>query len=266
MEEIPGFVRNSDLVGYSRDLAVNLHKDAKRDSGAPYADHLRAVAGFAEGFLRPSRFKPAGISTSWLHDAPEDTPGIRVFNPFRPPVDAENNAVYLNSLLKEAGDEGAWMCYMIDRLTRRGENYFDYMMRKFSISRDRAKRILDRISLAIKIADRTSNSIPDEEIDPNKKISNALDNLTLYLPKGERYVLAGIGSVNRHFEESKALNDPYFNYGKLRQLFGQCYRQSLQILDGLMPLSQAEGPWVKIIKRTGYNRGNQTIPGYVPVI
>lgn len=310
-----GFSKGSYLVDYSRLLAMHLHQNERRDTGEPYTEHLRQVADFSVSIFRESRYKPSAVSAAWLHDSAEDINGFEVFNPFEPKKRTSNSA-YLNELLEEAEERGEWICYITDRLSNRGGNYFDYMMKMFSVHSRGTRAVLDRLAIAMKIADRTSNSMPDEEMDVNgavkeylslegcsqeelvrfykkhrvidafsakgdygidtglfaetkrrifgeKKISNANDNLYLYLPIAERLLLVGIGTVNGRFEEAKALQNHFFDYHALRKLFRQCYEQSLQIVDGLLPSPQ--GTHLYIVRRSGYNRGNQ-IDGYTPIL
>ncbi|MBI2650539.1 hypothetical protein HYX04_04455 [Candidatus Woesearchaeota archaeon] len=116
------FQKGNDIVAYASGLAHQLFKGVTRANGLPYTqEHLAEVAALAEKVLLPSRYKESGVASGWLHDAGEDISDIDVFNPYEAKP-KKSETLTLNELLEEAGEEGKYLCYMVNLLTHRGWN------------------------------------------------------------------------------------------------------------------------------------------------
>lgn len=291
-----------DITVFSKELAMYLHDGIPRLTGVPYFEHLREVSEGIKGIIKPSEYSDTVQAAGWLHDGPEDINFFDVFNPFDPPKreDMNPDMIYLNDLVRLAHENGRWLCYIVDRMTNRGEIYFEYMEKKFSFSKGGILEDLDILSAILKLVDRQSNTRKDEVLDMEKEVNeymelknagveelrvfyskykvidsfrekgsfaynfsffvsalekrfrekvmaNALDNLTHYIPKAETKLLVP------NFENGHKL----FHYDKLRQMLKETFMESLEILKPSIP------NFIHVMRKSGYNRGNEGVPGYV---
>jgi hypothetical protein len=71
----------------------------------------------------------------------------------------------LNDLLKEAGEKGKQICYIVNKLTWRKdkESYSEYMDRVLEVNDSGLNRALDIVAIIIKLSDRVQNTLPFEE-------------------------------------------------------------------------------------------------------
>lgn len=291
-----------NLAAFSKELAMFLHDGIKRLTGVPYFEHLREVSETTKEIIIPSEYSRPVEGAGWLHDSAEDIDFFEVYNAFDPPKIEERDPdkVYLNELVRAAHEKGEWLCYLVDRMTNRGEIYFEYMEKKFTFSKGGVIEDLDILSAILKLVDRKSNTKKDEILEMDQTIqkymelknaddeelkkfysrykvsdafrkkgsfeynvgffvaalnerfrekvmANALDNLSHYIPKAETKLLVPYFR-NRH---------ELFHYDKLRQLLKEAFMESLEILQPSIP------NFIQIMRKSGYNRGNEGVPGYV---
>lgn len=177
MANIKKFQKGEDVVAYASALAHQLFKGITRANGLPYTqEHLQEVAGLAEIVLLPSKYKESAVATGWLHDAGEDISGIDVLNPFDEQSSQRSpQAITLNELLMEAGEEGKYLCYMVNLLTHReGIPYLDYVNKIFSFLSSGEQRNLSIIAGVLKVADRKKNTNPNDKNNVDKLVEEYL--------------------------------------------------------------------------------------------
>ena len=160
--------KNENLLEYSKRFATFLFKDIYRDTGLPYTkEHLEKIANRVYTIILPhSGYKETAASASWLHDGPEDIIGLDVFDPSEPRPKSKRDDVFLNDIVKKAGEPGKSMCYMVDKLTyREGAAYQDYFNNIFKFPRDPGLlRDLSIITAIVKMVDRKMNINPDDKL------------------------------------------------------------------------------------------------------
>lgn len=61
--------------------------------------------------------------------------------------------------------------------------------------------------------------------------ANANLNLTMYLPLAEEELLVKPGIQRGSFDESKAMDNPFFNYKEVRKVIRECYKISLDMME-----------------------------------
>jgi len=171
MLELPSYQKDQGLVKYCKAIACTVHSGVSRDNGKAYTDHLEDMVEAMECVLKPSEYSVVAKSAAWLHDGPEDTVNFDVFNPFNKRFKRKKDIIYLNDLLVEAKEQGEHVCYLVDRLTHReGVSYQEYMHQLCRIGNKKTHRQLNTLTLAAKIMDRMSNTVPDELINLNEEL------------------------------------------------------------------------------------------------
>ena len=180
--KIRPFQLGDNLQGYAVHLAHTLFEGITRDTGDSYTTaHLQKVAEIVEKVtLLHHPLRDAAIAAGWLHDAPEDVDNFEVIAPVAlERTVRQEGVVYLNDLLKEAGDAGEAVCGMVDLMTHRpGVGYWEYVDHLFSIpaqgtlentqegtpddAQEKKLREWHIFAGLIKIADRKMNMDPDE--------------------------------------------------------------------------------------------------------
>ncbi len=171
MLDFAPYEKGKDLVVYCSDLACTVHAGVSRDNGRPYKTHLEDMVESMNCVLKKSIFLPVALAATWLHDGPEDGENFDVYNPYAKKLSKMKDKVYLNDLLAQSGEQGKMVCHIVDQLTnRRTLRYFDYMQKLFSLPRSEPQRSLKMLSIAIKIMDRKSNTLPGERINLNEEL------------------------------------------------------------------------------------------------
>ncbi|MFH1456103.1 MAG: hypothetical protein ABIF40_04080 [archaeon] len=171
LEQFPSYKKGQDLVKYCKAIACTVHSGVSRDNGLAYTDHLEDMVEAMECVLKPSEYSAVAKSAAWLHDGPEDTTNFDVFNPYNKKFQREKNTIYLNDLLTESKEQGKHICYIVDRLTRReGVSYQEYMHQLCRVGNKKTRSQLNTLTIAAKIMDRMSNTVPDELINLNEEL------------------------------------------------------------------------------------------------
>jgi hypothetical protein len=170
--ELP-YIEDEDIVTYSARLSAMLLGSKKRESGGPYFDHCREVVDELSKVIKPSLFSDSCTAAGYLHDLPEEIDYVDVYDPVGQKPEKLGSVAYLNDLVRKAGSEGKWMCYIVDKLTRRDKRYSEYMdniLLNISPSESDYKRSLDILTIILKIADRHTNTNPLETRDVNDEV------------------------------------------------------------------------------------------------
>jgi hypothetical protein len=169
MEKILPIKTDGNLVDYSKALAKFYFSDIKRKSGGNYFEsHLYSVAEMAKNISK-NEYKDIAEASGYLHDFvemirhPFYETTFEVKNPFKIKINGikkDKNTIYFNDLLFNAGQNGIFVCYILDGLSHRkwlGETYKEHMMKKCILSHDEPKRTLDIVEIIIKACDKKVN-------------------------------------------------------------------------------------------------------------
>lgn len=163
---IAPYSKEEDFVAFAKTLAHTLHAGQTRRTGKPYITHPGSVVHRNKQIiLQNSPYAIASSVGCWLHDAVEDLPDIDIFNPFTQTKPIHSDKIFVNDLFIEAGEQGIWSCYIIEKMTHRdGTFYHEYMNEKYHFAPEGVQRDLDICELIVKLCDKTDNSVPHEPI------------------------------------------------------------------------------------------------------
>jgi hypothetical protein len=189
MVEIREIERGENIQGYASGVVHGLFEGVLRANGLPYThEHFAKIAALVDELTLPSEYRDAAIAGAWLHDTAEDIPYIDVFNPFGEEPIKQEGIVYLNDCIKEAGEMGDAISFIVDLMTHRKDqiSYQDYFFNIFSFSDTQPLRDLHILTGLLKMADRRMNTSPDESRNVNelgrmylKMIDEGADSKTL---------------------------------------------------------------------------------------
>jgi hypothetical protein len=184
MKNIRPIVKGENLIGYASNLAHELFEGIVRDTGLPYTqDHLNEVANLVQRITIPSRYQAGAVAAGWLHDSAEDISFIDVYNPFAGSIPQEfcnskqktGDIIFLNDLLRNAGDEGEAVCYMVDLMThRKGTLFQEYIINLFNFPVEDPMRQMHILAACNKVSDRRKNTNPDESKNVNDLVKEYL--------------------------------------------------------------------------------------------
>lgn len=206
-KKVEPYEKGQSLILYSRGLAEIAHAGMDRDTGEPYSIHPRDVSDKLSYLVLDVRFNVAAQAAGFLHDVAEDADEFEVYNPFEHHFSTEmfrrSDRMYLNDLLREAGQEGKFSCYIVDKVSfRQDSSYAEYMDRIFSFSGfDGVTKSLDMIAALLKFVDRKVNCIPGEVLNPTK-----------ILAEYHKFKDADIATL-REFYKRKKITDTFISNG-----------------------------------------------------
>lgn len=142
MGVIKQFQSGDHLVGYAAQLAHTLFEGITRDTGDSYTTaHLAKVAEIVEQVTSYSSLRDTGIAAAWLHDAAEDIDGFEVSSQtIWGNESQQKSVVYLDGLLKDAGEMGEAVCFLVNRMTHRPQVlYQDYVHDLFTFPAEKGR-------------------------------------------------------------------------------------------------------------------------------
>lgn len=290
------------LDAFASYLAHEMFQGITRDSGLPYtSEHLAEVARLADIILLPSPYKAPAVAAAWLHDSAEDIKGFDVFNPFGPGRKKARGVMYLNDLLREAGEAGKHVCFMVDLLThRKGISYQDYVMRIFTFPESGVQRTLGILAAVVKMADRRMNINPDEHANFNRLVEEYLGmdgqsrqqledfyrrtkTIDAFVKRGDRQInvalfVETLQDTFKARQEATAIDNLCLclplaeqkllvQVGEQNSMFGWERLRSMLKDTYVQSLRLYPGvDAIHVAKRLGANRKAPEVPGYVPIL
>jgi hypothetical protein len=215
-----------DLIPFSTNLAIFLHRNQRRESGGFFINHPEEVAKKFDEITKPGEYKDSGIAAAKLHDVAEKSKWVIVVDPFVSGTKRKRENLYLNDVFYEAGDYGKAICYIVNKLTEPDnpkndpkiiESYVNNLFRIDPESRDdtgQLMKILDLYALAIKVPDWSCNTDPGETIDENaikKEYYNSMKEQKL----DKFFKDFGLAELKKYtFEQMMEIKKKYFDARK----------------------------------------------------